>query len=129
MTTPRTHPRIRLRGVAAMAGAAALVGALTLPGPATASDVGTLQDTEVTIDAFAFMPPDIQVTVGETVTWNNVQAGVPHTVTADNGEFDTGVLDSGTSASVTFTEASNGPIPYHCEIHTSMTGTVTVNAP
>lgn len=48
-----------------------------------------------------------------------------HTATADDGAFDSGKLSDGQTFSRTFT--STGPVPYHCEIHRGMTGTVTVS--
>ena len=47
-----------------------------------------------------------------------------HTVTADNGEFDSGVLNKDQSFSHVF--AAAGVVGYHCEIHGNMVGTVTV---
>ena len=43
---------------------------------------------------------------------------------ADNGEFDSGTLAQGDEFSETFGTA--GTFAYHCTIHPSMTGTVTV---
>jgi plastocyanin len=77
----------------------------------------------VTIKDFAFDPPQLEVAVGATVTWTN-QDGATHTVTGDNGEFDSGNLDTGKSFSFTFTTA--GTYSYHCEIHPYMTATVVV---
>jgi plastocyanin len=57
------------------------------------------------------------------VTWTN-RMSARHTVTADNGEFDSGQLARDQSFSHTFTAA--GAVPYHCEIHPFMTGQVTV---
>jgi hypothetical protein len=47
-----------------------------------------------------------------------------HTVTADNGEFDSGVLGKDKSFSHLFDTA--GTVEYHCEIHPNMTGIVVV---
>ena len=46
------------------------------------------------------------------------------TVTADGGLFNSGNLSSGQSFSFTF--MSRGSFSYHCRIHPSMTGTVSV---
>jgi len=78
---------------------------------------------EVTIANFSFGPNDLQVKVGTTVTWTN-QDSASHTVTADDGSFDSGSLSQGSSFSFTFTEA--GTFPYSCNFHPSMVGTVTV---
>jgi plastocyanin len=65
------------------------------------------------------------VKVGTTVTWSNGDA-VGHTVTADGGAFDSGTIAPGTSFSRRF--GSAGTFAYHCKIHPSMTGTITVTA-
>lgn len=79
----------------------------------------------VSISNFAFMPQNITINPGMTVTWTNNDS-VTHTVTADNGMFNSGNLAPGQSFSFTF--PSTGTFTYHCSIHPSMTGTVTVLA-
>jgi plastocyanin len=81
-------------------------------------------ETAATIADFAFSPDPIEIRVGSTVTWTN-EDSAPHTATGDNGEFDTGRLDQGGSASVTFDEA--GSFTYHCAFHPNMVGTVNVS--
>lgn len=81
----------------------------------------------VTINNYTFTPRSIAVTPGSTVTWTNRQADDNHTVTADKGSFDTGVIaKNGGSATLTF--ATAGTFAYHCKIHPSMHGTVVVSA-
>jgi len=77
----------------------------------------------VTIKGFAFDPASISVTVGTTVTWTN-EDGTAHTVTFDSGGVDSGHLATGATYSRTFD--APGTFAYHCAIHPSMTGTVTV---
>jgi predicted lipoprotein with Yx(FWY)xxD motif/plastocyanin len=79
--------------------------------------------TAVTIANFAFDAPSITIAVGASVTWTNNDS-VAHTVTADDGSFDSGNLDSGKTFSFTFTKA--GTYTYHCAIHPNMTGTIVV---
>ncbi len=78
---------------------------------------------QVKMASFAFAPLSITVKVGTTVTWTNQDAS-PHTVTADDGSFDSGSLAQGATFSQTFTKA--GTFPYHCTFHSTMHGTVTV---
>jgi plastocyanin len=75
----------------------------------------------VTLQNFAFSPSTVQVSVGGSVTWTNNDS-VTHTVTGDG--FDSGQLAPGKSFSKTF--AAAGTFNYHCSIHPSMTGVVTV---
>jgi len=74
--------------------------------------------TTVTVEIvdFAFEPAELEVTAGTTVTWTNV-GGQPHTATAEDGSFDTGVLTTDKRASHTFTEP--GTYPYVCTLHES----------
>jgi plastocyanin len=91
-----------------------------------AVDPGTLPTeltTENQIIEFAFTPPHMQVSVGDTVTWTN-QDEAPHDVTADDGSFETDTLNQGDTGEVTFEEA--GTFSYFCSIHPDMLGAVTV---
>jgi plastocyanin len=109
--------RARRRIAGALAGAALIAAVMT--GTAIAAD------TAVAISGFAFVPPAVTVTVGDTVTWTNSD-GVGHTATADDASFTTGTIAGGASDSVTFSTA--GTFAYHCAIHPAMTGTITVEA-
>ena len=70
-----------------------------------------------------FDPPNAAVEPGSTITWTN-RGAVPHTVTADDGSFDSGVLNPGDSYTVAF--GGQGTVTYHCEIHPEMRGSLTV---
>ncbi|MEX2556104.1 MAG: copper-containing nitrite reductase [Actinomycetota bacterium] len=72
----------------------------------------------------AYDPAVIRVKAGTTVTWTNGDE-VAHTVTADDGSFDSGFLNAGQSWSHTFTEP--GTYAYHCIPHPWMKGTVFVS--
>lgn len=88
--------------------------------------VGTVPpgSAEVVIDdddADGFEPDKITIDLGGSVTWVNLDDD-PHTATGSN--FDTGRIDSGAQATVTFDEP--GSFPYSCSFHPIMTGTVEV---
>jgi len=68
-------------------------------------------------------PPDATVEPESTITWTNNGAR-PHTVTADDGSFDSGRLNPGDSYTVAFD--GQGTVTYHCAIHPEMRGSVTV---
>jgi plastocyanin len=85
-------------------------------------------------EALRFDPVAITVKAGATLLFANV-GGKPHTLTADDGSFDTGVVTpgaeggrfAGTNASVVLNKA--GVFPFHCEVHpAAMKGTITVEA-
>jgi plastocyanin len=77
-----------------------------------------------TIVALDFELSSTTVAAGSEVTFRNDDS-TAHTVTADDGAFDTGSVPAGETA--TFTAPSEpGEVAFHCEIHPSMTGTLTV---
>jgi plastocyanin len=79
---------------------------------------------QVFIQGMAFDPATITVAAGTTITWTNKDA-VAHTVTSDANLFDSGSIATNGTFSHTF--ATAGTFPYHCTIHTYMTGSVTAN--
>jgi plastocyanin len=90
---------------------------------ATAGDTGEAAVSAVTIVDFAFAPQEVTVAAGTTVTWTN-EDWAPHTVTATEGSFDSGRLDTGQSFSYSFDES--GTFAYFCTFHPGMTGSVIV---
>jgi plastocyanin len=70
--------------------------------------------SEVTIADSRFQPREITISTGTTVEWTQT-GSLPHTVTADDGAFDSGTLQRGDTFQHTFDEL--GRYPYHCEIH------------
>jgi plastocyanin len=76
-----------------------------------------------TIVDFGYEPTTLTIPAGTTVTWTNT-GNAPHTVTADDGSFDSGNLSGGATFSQAFAKA--GTFAYHCTIHSSMTATITV---
>jgi plastocyanin len=78
---------------------------------------------DVAIQDFAFAPADLEVAAGTEITWTNDDPA-PHTVTAEDGSFDSGTLEPGQTFSVPV--QGNGPVTYRCEIHPDMVGTITV---
>ena len=77
----------------------------------------------VNIKNHAFDPAQLNVAKGTTVRWTNADSEA-HTVTADDGLFDSGVLEPGQSYSVWL--GGSGTVAYHCELHPDMKGSVVV---
>ena len=77
---------------------------------------GSANET-VIIANFAYSPGDLQVPLGAKVTWTN-RDSAPHSATASDGSWDTGVLSKGQSATLTFNHA--GTYSYYCSVHSSM---------
>jgi plastocyanin len=70
-----------------------------------------------------FSPKTATITHGQSVCWQN-SSSVLHTVTDDGGSFDT---DLPAGQILVHTYPSPGTFPFHCKIHSGMTGTITVN--
>lgn len=77
----------------------------------------------IVIRDVAFQVPELRIRVGERVTWVN-EDPVVHTVTADNGGFDSGVIQPGERYSRSFD--GPGSYSYHCLPHPFMTGVIVV---
>jgi plastocyanin len=80
----------------------------------------------ISVVDFAFEPAALTVPVGATVTWTN-DGSRPHTVTADDGSFDSGRLDPGEQFRQTFDQP--GTFSYHCGFHPEMQGSIAVAEP
>ena len=93
--------------------------------PTTAPEEPTL-GTTVAIQKFAYVPPNLSVTSGTTVTWTNEDPD-QHTVSADDGAFDSSAFGQGQTFQ--FTAGAPGTYTYFCRIHPFMKGTLTVTAP
>ena len=79
----------------------------------------------VTIADFSFTPATLTINQGDTVTWVN-NGPTPHSATANNGSFNTGILKAGQSGSHTFAQA--GTFSYYCQPHPYMKATIVVQA-
>jgi len=76
-----------------------------------------------------FNPAQVQTSSGTTLTWSNGGAE-QHTITADDGSFDSGTTNPGDTFSFTF--PAPGTYPYYCQIHggpggQGMAGTIVVS--
>ena len=102
----------------------------TAPGGQTISNCQLPLDSAITpvaIQNFAFLPSQVHVRAGTTVTWINCEpAGTPaHTSTSDTGLWGSDLLQPGAAFSFTFTQV--GTFPYHCTPHPFMTAAVVVD--
>ncbi|HET9223494.1 MAG TPA: plastocyanin/azurin family copper-binding protein, partial [Roseiflexaceae bacterium] len=115
--------RLRSLGIIGVVALVAMFTLLPVAGAAPRAET-----KNVSIKDFEFAPKEITVNVGDTISWKN-DGAAPHTVTADDGSFDSGNLNAGGTFSQTFDKA--GTIPYYCMLHgakggTGMAGTITV---
>lgn len=82
------------------------------------------RDGNVLVQGKAFNPPEVDVRVGEEVLWVFRDGDVPHSVTADNGSFDSGKMKEG-EFRLAFERP--GSYSYHCVVHPEMKGRVNVH--
>ncbi len=99
----------------------------TSPAEPTATESAAAAPSEtaaaaITIASFSFSGVS-EVPVGTTLTVTNDDS-TSHTWTSLDGVFDSGTLAPGDSFQFTFD--TPGTFAYHCNIHSSMTGSITV---
>jgi plastocyanin len=92
----------------------------TTPAPPAAAGADSV--TAVVQD-FMFRPTRIEIAAGTTIVWTN-GGQVAHTVTAEDGSFDTGPIEAGQRRAMTFSTA--GTFPFRCTPHPFMRGEVVV---
>lgn len=92
---------------------------------AACADSSAAPDVVVRILDFEFGPPSAEIKVGQSVGWSN-QDGAAHTATLDDFDCGTGTL-AGEGGAGTLVFAEPGEYAYHCSIHSSMKGTITVS--
>jgi plastocyanin len=80
------------------------------------------QEIKVTIDNFTFTPAELNLKVGDSITWTN-HDDIPHTIVSA-GKFRSKTLDTDDSFTFTFTAA--GDYRYFCSLHPHMTGMIKV---
>jgi plastocyanin len=106
---------------------AVVISAIVLAGIGLAKPFATrAASAAVSIGDGSFGPAALTIAVGDTVTWTNNDDS-PHTVTAENGPFDSGNVDPGGTFTFTFTQA--GTYGYVCRYHGEMRATIIVTAP
>jgi plastocyanin len=97
----------------------------TVPPKTPAQTTTRAPDSTITVEIHdhAFDLAQLNIAPGTTVTFVNKDTE-PHTATADNELFDTGVLRPGESSWVLF--EGSGTVTYHCELHPDMKGSIVV---
>src|ERR1051325_12074456 len=121
--TPRT---VRFAAIVMLA-ACVFVGCGKKKNNASTTNTTKTEDIDVTMKNFAFSPTSYTAKAGSSVHAAN-KDHAPHTITSDDGtSFDTGNIAPGTNESFT-APSTPGTYAYHCKIHATMHGSVTVTA-
>lgn len=85
---------------------------------------GMVSGKTIEIKDFKYAPGTLTVKAGEKVNVTNMDSA-GHSVTADDGSFDSGIVSSGTPG--TFTAPTKpGTYAFHCIPHPSIVGTLVV---
>jgi plastocyanin len=117
---------IRRRWLLAPIACLALVGA-ALPAATMAQDadfnVNIVEASLSDPTSWGFDTPDLSASVGQSIVWTNT-GSLAHTITADDGSFDSGNVDPGGTFS--FSTTGPGTFAYHCTPHPWMKGSITV---
>ncbi|MGZ4880564.1 MAG: cupredoxin domain-containing protein [Halobacteriota archaeon] len=95
----------------------------TITGTSSPSPSANAASQTVMIQGFSFQPASITIQTGTSVTWRNGDS-VSHQIVSNTNAFSSPVVNAGGSYAHVSDQA--GPYPYHCGIHPSMTGTITV---
>lgn len=85
---------------------------------ATQAQISTVRTHTIEITKFKYIQAELAVQPGDTVTWVNNDI-VPHTATALDKSWDTGLLAKGDSATLTITKDMS--LDYFCVYHPNMT--------
>jgi plastocyanin len=101
----------------------AVIGTRVIEGPSSSGTDARAGANAVVIKNFAFAPSKLSVADGATLKVTN-DDGTTHTFTARDGDFDTGDLGGGKTATITLKKT--GTFNFFCQIHNFMTGTLVV---
>ena len=77
---------------------------------------------------YVFVPTTIHAQPGQVVTVYNSDQ-ILHHIIADDGSFDTGVMNPGTSFTVTAGKNPGSVISYHCTLHSRVKGQIVSDSP
>ena len=119
---PMAPPRLQIRGFVLTVVAVAVFSAISLCAQST--QAAGAQHI-VIIKQMHFDPQQLTLKPGDTVLWKNEDI-FAHTVTADDGSFDSGLINPGSSWQTVIEH--EGPIGYHCRPHPNMAAKLLVQA-
>lgn len=123
-TTPAATDSSADRDTTAASAGSEGPAAPTVAVPGTGESAGA-ERVEIAIVDFAFSPAELSVAAGTTVVFVNEDDAV-HNVLSEDGQLQSPDLAKGDTYEVTLEQS--GEIPYICNIHQFMRGTITVTA-
>src|SRR5262245_40271003 len=105
--------------------AAALLLLLLLPATASAANHAVSVSEPADEARWGFTPPSVTIAVGDSVIFTN-NGKVIHSFVASDNSFNSGIVNPGGVFAFRFAKA--GPVPFICDIHPQMQGTIDVRA-
>ncbi len=116
-----TSQRANVMRSALWAGLIALIagGVLSLATSASA------ETHVVEMRGFEFFPAEVNAAIGDTIVWINKDV-VPHTATAADGAWDSGLMETDDEFSLTI-EADTSTGDYVCTFHPNMVGVISLD--
>jgi plastocyanin len=93
------------------------------PEPGADAPAASRDTVAAAVQDFLFRPGRLEIAAGTTIVWTN-DGQVVHTVSAQDGGFDSGPIEPGEHRSITFSRT--GSFPFHCTPHPFMTGVIEV---
>ncbi len=91
--------------------------------PGAQAAAGGRDTVTAAVQDFLFRPGRIEIAAGTTIVWTN-DGQVMHTVSAEDGSFDSGAIEPGERRGLTFSRV--GTFPFHCTPHPFMRGLIVV---
>jgi plastocyanin len=96
-----------------------------IPSAAAAQDhVVKVDDSDRDQLEWKFVPEELDIAVGDSVTWDLTDSQLSHSATADDGSWDSGYITAGEKWTHTFDQP--GEYKYHCEPHPWKKGVIRV---
>ena len=99
-------------------------GVIVLAAAACVPAISAAETHIVEMRGLEFIPAQISVNVGDTITWVNADV-MPHTATAADGSWDSGLMEQGDEWSLLV--ESDGDADYLCTFHPNMVGVVSAD--
>jgi plastocyanin len=97
----------------------------TTAGAAPCKDSTGTTTVQANVKDRTWTPSTVTAKVGDVITWTNADT-VPHAVALDDGSCAmSNTIAGGASKSLSFSVA--GSFPFHCSVHPTMKGTITIS--
>src|SRR5919106_2325277 len=94
------------------------------PAAAVQDHAVKVEDRDRDLLQWKWIPQELEIAVGDTVTWDLTDAQISHTSTADDGSWNSGYITPGNKWTRMFDKP--GEFRYHCEPHPWKKGVIRV---